>query len=195
MTTSTPARQAHVRTPQALAQIVPHLLGFVPQASMVVIGIEAGTGTVKVTVRNDLPDRPDPQRVRSIAGRAAAVLGGQHLPAAVAVGYGPDELVRPAITALGEIMTQAGIVLGECLRVDGDRYWSYSCQNQACCPETGALFDTADHPASACHGSRGRTRPGQPRGPSGHRRPGHRRNQPTPCGGRPAGPNSTSGRP
>ena len=52
--------QVRVRpgSPAELLAIVPHLLGFVPQASLVVMGTEPPRGRVKVTLRYDLPDPP-----------------------------------------------------------------------------------------------------------------------------------------
>ena len=148
MTASTPAR-VRVRTPEALVALVPHLLGFMPQASMVVIGTEAARGTVKVTFRYELSGPSGPERARNIAGHAAAVLAGKHLTAAVVVGYGPDELVRPVAVALGEAMAQAGIVLAQCLRVDSGRYWSCTCNDKPCCPQDGVPFDAAGHAVPA----------------------------------------------
>jgi hypothetical protein len=50
--------QVRAGSPESLLAIVPHLLGFVPQASLVVIGTEAPHDRIKVTLRYDLPDPP-----------------------------------------------------------------------------------------------------------------------------------------
>ena len=46
-------------SPAALLAIVPHLLGFVPEASLVVIGTAPPRDRIRVTLRYDLPDPPD----------------------------------------------------------------------------------------------------------------------------------------
>jgi hypothetical protein len=51
-----PPLQLRADSPEALLTIVPHLLGFLPQASLVVIGTEPQSDRIKVTLRYDLPD-------------------------------------------------------------------------------------------------------------------------------------------
>jgi Domain of unknown function (DUF4192) len=144
-----PPVRVRAGSPTAVLAIVPHLLGFVPESSIVVIGTETQKGAVKVTLRYDLPDQADEDLVVDIATHAAAVLGSQQLGAAIGVGYGPDELVRPLASTLGEVMVRAGIVLRECLRVEGGRYWSYTCGDGACCPDQGTPFEGASQAVSA----------------------------------------------
>jgi len=141
-TTTKPAVRIHAGSPTALLAVVPHLLGFAPETSMVIIGLEARRGAVKLTMRYDLPDPSDQELAAGIAEHAVAVLAGQQLTAAVAVGYGPDDLVRTVAMALRDALAPAGICLAECLRADNGRYWSYTCNDQACCPDEGTPFDT-----------------------------------------------------
>ena len=148
-TTAKPAIRVRAGSPASLLAIIPHLLGFAPEASMVVIGTRPRSGAIKVTLRYDLPDPSDPELAADIAGHATAVLAAQQLTAAVAAGYGPDELVRPVATALRDAMAPAGIYLAECLRTDDGRYWSYTCSNQACCPDQGVRFDLAGNAEAA----------------------------------------------
>jgi hypothetical protein len=145
----TPAVRVRAGSPAAILAIVPHLLGFLPESSIVVIGTEASRGSVKVTLRYDLPATPDAALAAEIAEHVIAILQAQHLAAAAVVGYGPDTLVRPVADAIAATARAAGIDLRECLRVDGGRYWSYTCGNPECCSEDGTLFDAASHPASA----------------------------------------------
>ena len=79
---------------------MPHLLGFVPQASLVVIGTEPPHDRIKVTLRYDLPDPPGAGVAADIAAHAVGVIGSQRLAALVAVGYGPESLVDPVAGAL-----------------------------------------------------------------------------------------------
>jgi hypothetical protein len=141
-----PSARLRADSPDALLAVVPHLLGFQPEFSLVIIGIEQPGGKVKVTLRYDLPDPADASQAEDIGQHAAAVLQSQRIPAAVVVGYGPDHLVRPVIVAFGEAALDAGIELRESLRADEGRYWSCTCRDEACCPTEGTPTASAGHP-------------------------------------------------
>jgi hypothetical protein len=130
--------------------IIPYLLGFAPEDSLVIIGIEPPKGEIKISMRYDLPagPDPDPELVKDIAGHAVAVLGSQQVTGAIVVGYGPDPRVRPLIDALGSAAVPHGIELTECLRFHDGRYWSYTCRNERCCPATGVPVQPDQHPAA-----------------------------------------------
>jgi Domain of unknown function (DUF4192) len=136
-------------TPEALLAVVPHLLGFMPDASLVVVGTGPPRHRIKVTLRYDLPDPPDAGLAADIAAHAVGVIGSQRLTGAVGVGYGPDALVTSLAGALRDAAGGAGIQLLDVLRVEDGRYWSYTCSNEACCPAEGVPFDPAAHPAAA----------------------------------------------
>jgi hypothetical protein len=138
-----PAVVIRAGSPDALLRLIPHLLGFVPQASLVVIGVGPPRDRIRVTLRYDLPDPPAADLVTEIAAHALGVLSAQRLTAAVAVGYGPEALVAPVATELREAAWQAAVDLREFLRVQDGRYWSFVCANEKCCPPEGVPFDTA----------------------------------------------------
>src|SRR5271163_3702039 len=145
-----PALVVRAGSPTALLRLVPHLLGFMPEASLVVIGVAPPRDRIRVTLRYDLPDPPAADLVAEIAEHALGVLSAQRLTAAVAVGYGPEALVAPVARELREAAWQAPIELREFLRVADGRYWSYVCGNEKCCPAEGVPFDaTAADPAEA----------------------------------------------
>jgi hypothetical protein len=128
-------------SPASLLTVIPQLLGFMPEASLVVIGTEPPDSSVKVTLRYDLPDPPGAGIAADMAAHAAGVLGSQRLTMMVAVGYGPAALVDLVAAALRDAAWKAGITLHEFLRVEDGRYWSYVCDNEACCPPEGQPFD------------------------------------------------------
>jgi hypothetical protein len=136
-------------SPESLLAIIPVLLGFNPEASLVVIGTEAPRGGVKVTLRYDLPDPPGLGVASDVASHAMGVLGAQALTAAVMVGYGPQALVDPMADAFRDAARDAGIELLEFLRVEGAHYRSYICGDEACCPATGVPFDATGRAAAA----------------------------------------------
>lgn len=144
-----PGTVVRVDSPAALLAVIPHLLGFMPEASVVVIGLTPPRDRVRVTLRYNLPDPPDADLVAGIAGHAAGVISSQQLPAAIAVGYGPGPLVTPVIDAVRDAAQRAGIDLHDVLRVQGGRYWSYRCGNEACCPAAGVPFEPDPQAAQA----------------------------------------------
>jgi hypothetical protein len=136
-------------TPDALLALVPHLLGFYPSSSLVVLGLGGQRHRVQVTFRYDLPDPPDTEQDADIAEHAASVLHRQRLQMAALIGYGPAELVMPVLAATMDSLLSAGVDLMEVLRADGGRYWSVLCADPACCPEEGRSFDPGSHPLAA----------------------------------------------
>jgi len=129
--------------------IVPHLLGFHPERSMVVVGLDASRGRVVLAFRYDLPDPPDAASSKDIADHAAAVLAARRIKTAIAAGYGPGTLVTPVAESVRSALGGSRIGLRDLLRVEDGRYWSYVCQDPRCCPPEGVPFDGAGHPAAA----------------------------------------------
>jgi Domain of unknown function (DUF4192) len=134
-----------VTSPASLLAVVPHLLGFQPASSLVLIGTTPPRAQVRVTLRYDLPDPPDAEIAMEIAGHAAAVLHAQRIETAAAVGYGPGALVTPVADALRERAAETGLRITELLRAENQRYWSYLCADPACCPPDGTPY-ALDHP-------------------------------------------------
>jgi Domain of unknown function (DUF4192) len=149
ITAEIPSQPIRIASPADLLAVVPFLLGYVPENSLVVIGIASPRDRVGVTLRYDLPDLPSVPLAAEIAGHAFGVLAASKMGAAVAVGYGPSRLVTPLADALRAAASPAGICLREVLRVQDGRYWSCTCTNPRCCPAEGTPFDTSAHPAAS----------------------------------------------
>ncbi len=137
--------------------IVPHLLGFHPSQSMVVVGLNARRGRIVLGFRYDLPDPPDAVRSQEIAQHATRVLQARRIKTAIAAGYGPGTLVTPVAESLRAALLDAGITLRDLLRVQDGRYWSYACQDPGCCPPDGVPFDGPAHPAAGALAAAGMT--------------------------------------
>lgn len=138
-----------MNTPAGVLAIVPHLLGYRPSKSLVVLGVAPPRARVKVGFRYDLPDPPNAATAGEIAGHAMAILARQRITMAILVGYGPGSLVTPVADAFRAAAGSARLTLREVLRAEDDRYWSYLCQDPACCPAEGAPYDSLAHPAAA----------------------------------------------
>jgi len=138
-----------VSSPADVLAVVPHLLGFHPDHSFVVIGAGRPGERVEVAFRYDLPDPPDAGQAADIAEHAAAVLRQRKLSTVIGVGYGPGDRVTPVADALAGELRRGGPRLHELMRVENGRYWSYLCANPDCCPPDGVRFDVQVNPATA----------------------------------------------
>src|SRR6266851_1367634 len=123
-----------IASPGDLLAVVPYLLGFHPDRSIVVVGTQPPRNRVHIAFRYDLPDPPDPACAHDIAAHAASVLARENVTCAVIAGYGPGTLVTPAMQEFRTQLADAGVTLGDMLRAEDGRYWSYLCQNPGCCP-------------------------------------------------------------
>jgi hypothetical protein len=151
-----PRSRVQVGSPDGVLAVVPHLLGFYPSRSLVVLGVTGPHDRVTLSFRYDLPDPPDAELAVDIAAHACAVLSREAIPAALLIGYGPAELVKPAIEPLISGLLHAGLDIKEVLRAEGGRYWSALCPDPECCPEEGIPFDPCSHPAAAALNEAGR---------------------------------------
>ncbi len=148
---ASPATRPRVRigSPADVLAVVPHLLGFHPANSLVVIGAGRPRDRIELAFRYDLPDPPDSGHAADIAAHALAVLSLRRLTTVIGIGYGPGRLVTPVVNVLAAGLRQAGLRPRELMRVENERYWSYICRNPACCPAEGVPFDVGAHPAAA----------------------------------------------
>ena len=129
--------------------MVPHLLGFHPQLSFVVIGAGGPRRRVEIGFRYDLPDPPGAEAAAEVADHAVAVLAQRGSTTVIGIGYGPGRLVTPVADAFAVAARRRRLEIRELLRVEDSRYWSYLCANPACCPADGTVFDYPSHPAAA----------------------------------------------
>ncbi len=139
--------QLRAATPDAVLAVVPHMLGFYPSRSLVVLGL-GEQHRVTVTFRYDLPEPYDLVLATDIAQHAEYVLRRERIRSALLVGYGPEELVLPVLAQLAAKLGNHGIHLEEALRAEGGRYWSFLCDDPSCCPPEGRPYDPGSHPAA-----------------------------------------------
>jgi hypothetical protein len=144
-----------VSTVTGLLATIPHLLGFTPESSFVIVGATRAD-RVQAAFRYDLPDPTDTEAAAEIVTHAVSVLARHQLAIAIAVGYGPGRLVTPVADALRTATSNADLWLRDVLRVEGCRYWSYLCTDPACCPADGVVFDPGSHPVAKALAATGR---------------------------------------
>jgi hypothetical protein len=133
-----PALRAQVRAPSDLLAVLPRLFGFVPERSLVVVGVRGDQNRFAFASRYDLPPVND---ARDIAEHATARLTEHHITWALPIGYGTGPEVTPAMDAFRDEATRAHIALLDALRVDEGRYWSYVCDDPVCHPVEGTPLE------------------------------------------------------
>jgi hypothetical protein len=149
--------RVRIGSAEGILAVVPHLLGFKPADSLVMLGIGGPHARIRLAFRYDLPDPPEGELAADIAEHAVTVLRRQRLAMAIAVGYGSGMAVTPVVDVVDRALRKAGISVQDMLRVEGGRYWSYLCGDPQCCPPDGVPFDGSGHPASAALAAAGLT--------------------------------------
>lgn len=148
------------RGPESLPVVVPHLVGFVPEHSFVVLGHAAGSNAAAVTMRFDIPaaEFSDDELLQALHAwehsfRALEQVGADAVtvvlyPAAVGDTWGEvivDELPYRELAELVEqLLVSLGYRVRELVCVVGDRVRSYLCDSLACCPVEGTALDASE---------------------------------------------------
>ena len=126
---------------------VPHLLGFRPSDSVVVVALRSPRNRIGLTQRHDLLD---PEHDRMLARLLVGNALDDGAVALYVVVYPPDPVPLPAgdggrpvlprrrfVTELMAAATEAGLDLVDATCATTDRSWSYVCTDPACCPAEG----------------------------------------------------------
>jgi hypothetical protein len=137
-----------VSDPGEIAAGLPHLIGFRPEESAVLIGLAGDHGSrVGLTARADLPP---PGQVPAFA-RALVRSVCTDQPSGVllvVVSEAPDEpgraeAVLPHRRLVHEVLvalTERGVALRDTLLVRAGRWWSYDCPHSCCAPGAGTAL-------------------------------------------------------
>lgn len=135
-------------SPDAFLAAVPHLLGFPPRNSVVLVGLapdESGRESIRLTQRFDLPTHSLGHAELTDLAHAASEPLERCGATSVIVGVFADADNRdlgvlPAESLVDELVTsldERGVWVMDSLYSDGVSRWSYGCDNQACCPREG----------------------------------------------------------
>jgi len=127
-----------LRSSEELLAVVPYLLGFHPQHSLVILTLRADR--LGLTARVDLPD--EPQSLRGAAVLAQALLPAllrENPDTAVLLGYehtAGDSI--PVLESLAQALPSHGIDLKDRLIIRDGRWRSLDCPDPGCCPPGGS---------------------------------------------------------
>jgi hypothetical protein len=131
-----------VRRPDELLAMIPYLIGFHPDESLVAVYVRSGR--VILTTRSDLPEQPSAD---AVAEQIDALAKREKADALALVAYSAAAL--PAHRLLTRLMDQlGGHRLTDVLYVGHARWWSLTCGDE-CCPLEGTPLDLTSHPLSA----------------------------------------------
>ncbi|MET9813021.1 DUF4192 family protein [Streptomyces sp. NPDC006355] len=146
--------QVTLRTPAELADALPYLLGYRPEDSIVLVALHDrdGRGRFGGRARLGIPANPDdwPSAARQLAH--GLVKGSERRgarpesmvaflcqePEKGQSGQQVMERLRPLAHRLRVECGSLDVVVVEALCISEGRYWSYCCDNAACCPRVGA---------------------------------------------------------
>jgi hypothetical protein len=154
-----PTPVIRLESPRALVESIPHLVGFVPEDSLVVVFFDAVPGATrlrsKATVRVDLPE---PGQASAVWGAVVPGLIERVRPEVVALVGWADAAAVGSIRAAAATFTGGGVTVRDQILVTGSRFVSLECTDSACCPPEGMTWDPPDRSAvsaeAAVHGVR-----------------------------------------
>lgn len=139
--------------PDSVVAAVPHLLGFQPKDSIVIVWIREDR--ITLTQRVDLPTPESALDTESLVAMACHAAS----DAAIVVIFAADprESNGPrveVVTSIRRALAAREITCLDALHVSGDHWWSYLCE-EPCCPPQGRRIDedTAREVASRLAGS------------------------------------------
>jgi Domain of unknown function (DUF4192) len=113
--------------------------GFRPDRSLIAISLDGDRDRLGFRLRADLPavslGWDDADYLADVLRRNASTR-------VLVVACSDDPAVAdPTVRVVVERFRAAGIDVAEAVRCDGTRYWSYLCDDPACCPPEGRTYD------------------------------------------------------
>lgn len=140
----TTPRTLHVKSPADLLALVPTVLGFHPDDSVVLV-VTGGEGAMHA--RLDLPrDEVELAEATDCLLRAGARAAARQV---AVIAYTEDALLAEAVVDhLAGRLEADGVDVLCAIRADGHRWYSLGCDD-ACCPAEGVPYDVSSHPITA----------------------------------------------
>ena len=127
--------RARVTNAEGILSIIPLVMGYQPSDGFTVMLGLASTGRLIVSMRLDAEHarRIEPDHMSTILANAQDA----GVESTLIVGYGKH--VTPAVDRVRDLVGQE-LPIRDALRVDGNRCWSYHCDDLECCPIDGREF-------------------------------------------------------
>lgn len=135
-----------ITSPTDLLALVPSVLGFHPEESLVLVVTEGEGGNLHARV--DLAHADDDEALAAIRSLLKAVTCTRARGVAL-IAYSRDEFLAEEMVDLFIEQLEAREVEVVCaIRADGERWYSLDCAT-TCCPEEGVPYDLTSHPITA----------------------------------------------
>jgi len=143
----TEPRTITAKSPADVLALIPYLLGFHPDDSVVLLTL-GGDIDNRFHARVDIPR--DPADIPEVIGLLADPVR-QHGPGRVFVAvYSDDELLAERLSdQLHAALEEAGATVAGAIRADGERWFDLTGCSGPCCPAEGTPYDVSSHPITA----------------------------------------------
>ena len=129
-----------VRDSGELLAMIPYVLGFTPEDSLVVAALLGPRKRLGPCLRADLPTTADEAVTQ--ARYLLSVIGSHGFDPVILVAFTADpEAAEAVMVPLGAGLARRHVTVIEALRADGARWWSYTCSEAACCRPEGVAYD------------------------------------------------------
>ncbi|MFY0407911.1 DUF4192 domain-containing protein [Solicola sp. PLA-1-18] len=131
-----------VLRPRSLADlvtVVPVMLGFHPEHSLVAVCVHGPRHRLGMTVRVDLPPE---EHADELADQVAGHVARQEPDGVLLLAFADtDAAAAPLLLSLRSRLADADVDVLEAARADGVRVVSYTCVDDTCCPGDGTPYD------------------------------------------------------
>ena len=142
----TNSRTLKAQSPADLLAIVPCVLGFHPEDSLVLLTL--GGASNRFHARVDLPR--DPEDFPDVVEMLREVVVRNDVRRCVLVAYTDDQCTSQELSdRLRRVLEEEDVTVVDAIRADGERWYSLTGCSGSCCPAEGRPYDVASHPFTA----------------------------------------------
>ncbi|MBA2559254.1 MAG: DUF4192 domain-containing protein [Propionibacteriales bacterium] len=139
---------ATIKDPADLVAMIPYVLGFMPNDSVVLIALRGPRRRFGPCLRLDLADNSDDAAAQ--ARYLVDVVTAHSFTPVVIVAFSADaERAAALVEPLCDGLARRRVHVLEALRADGRRWWSYTCADEDCCGPAGSPYDAGSSRVAA----------------------------------------------
>lgn len=129
-----------LRGPADVAAVIPYLLGFQPNESLVLVALEGPRKRFGPVLRIDLVDDRGLWELQ--LGQILAGVRSNRMRLVIVATFSANAALADARTDLVlAALAEMDVALEDAFRTDGRRWWSYTCHDPMCCSPDGMAYD------------------------------------------------------
>ncbi|MGI8701026.1 MAG: DUF4192 domain-containing protein [Nocardioidaceae bacterium] len=137
-----------VSGPADVAAMIPYLLGFQPQDSLVVVALEGIRKRFGPVLRVDLVQEPG--LVEELTAQILQIVLAHRIGRVLLAAFSPNGLdAEPLVRSVLRRLRDHRVAVGDAFRADGKRWWSYVCDDPLCCSPSGVSYDVTTSAVAA----------------------------------------------